>query len=167
MNYDNRPKIDIPKTAFEKWFDFIAGFIFVANFVFILIQWNEIPDRVPTHFNVFGEADDWGGKGFIWVLPLVGIFIWTMMTVLGKHPHTFNYMVQITEENAERQYRNGKLLMNMIKNEIILLFSYLSFSTIQVAKGGTMLLGIWELPIVLVTIFGTITIFTIRSFRLK
>ncbi|MET3699328.1 uncharacterized protein DUF1648 [Bacillus oleivorans] len=167
MKYENRPKMDIPKSAFEKGFDIIAGFIFFANIVYILIQWNDIPSQVPTHFNALGEADAWGNKGALWILPIVGTILWMIMAAFEKYPHTFNYMVTIKPENVERQYKNGKLLFNLIKNEMLLLFAYLTFSTIDVAKDGENGLGVWDLPITLGIIFGTIAIFMIRSFRLK
>jgi uncharacterized membrane protein len=40
-----------------------------------VIAWPELGDRIPIHFNARGEADSWGGKGSIWILP--GIFLWS------------------------------------------------------------------------------------------
>ena len=32
---------------------------------YLFINWAELPDRVPIHFNYKGEADDWGSKNFL------------------------------------------------------------------------------------------------------
>lgn len=32
---------------------------------YLFLTWQELPDRVPIHFNLKGEADDWGSKNFL------------------------------------------------------------------------------------------------------
>ncbi|NDK55151.1 SdpI family protein [Pontibacter fetidus] len=32
---------------------------------YLFIVWEQLPDRVPIHFNYKGEADDWGSKNFL------------------------------------------------------------------------------------------------------
>ena len=40
-----------------------------------LFLWNQLPDRLPTHFGVDGAADGWSGKGFaVFGLPLMMLF---------------------------------------------------------------------------------------------
>lgn len=37
-----------------------------------LILWNQLPDRMPTHWNAAGEIDGWSSKPFaVFVLPLI------------------------------------------------------------------------------------------------
>ncbi|WP_299819502.1 SdpI family protein [uncultured Pontibacter sp.] len=33
--------------------------------IYLFINWQALPDRVPIHFNYKGEADDWGSKNFL------------------------------------------------------------------------------------------------------
>ncbi len=40
-------------------------------FAYLLLRWNEIPDRVPLHWNIQGEADRWGPKAELWMIPLL------------------------------------------------------------------------------------------------
>ena len=40
-----------------------------------LLLWNQLPDKLPTHFGVDGAADGWSGKGFaVFGLPLLMLF---------------------------------------------------------------------------------------------
>jgi uncharacterized membrane protein len=45
--------------------------------------WDEMPDTVPTHFNIYGEVDDWGPK---WVnafmFPAIGLFTYLLLIFL-------------------------------------------------------------------------------------
>jgi uncharacterized membrane protein len=42
--------------------------------------WNGLPGRVPTHFNVNGQADDWSGKSLLLAIPAgLGLGIYLVM----------------------------------------------------------------------------------------
>ena len=36
--------------------------IILVPFVYLALAWNELPERVPVHFNLEGQADGWAGK---------------------------------------------------------------------------------------------------------
>ncbi|MGB4044410.1 MAG: DUF1648 domain-containing protein, partial [Thermacetogeniaceae bacterium] len=97
--------------------------------------WPALPDVIPTHFGISGEADGWGSKNNLFGLLGASVFIYVMMTVLNFFPHIFNYPVEITEKNARAQYANARLLMNIMKVEIAYLFAYIEWGTVQVALG--------------------------------
>ena len=37
--------------------------------------WNELPERVPLHWNPEGEADRWGSRAELWMIPGVYSFL--------------------------------------------------------------------------------------------
>ena len=40
-----------------------------------LLLWDQLPDKLPTHFGIDGAADGWSGKGFaVFCLPLMMLF---------------------------------------------------------------------------------------------
>jgi uncharacterized membrane protein len=166
MFYENRPKIKIPRTFLENILDVAAIILFIAGAVNLIMQWSSIPGTVPIHFNGAGEPDGWGSKVNLWILLVIGSMMWVLLTVLEKFPHVYNYLF-LTEENAERQYKNARLMLNVIKNEILFFFVYMSWVSTEVAKGENDGLGLWILPIFIITITGTIAFFIVRSIKLK
>jgi uncharacterized membrane protein len=52
-----------------------AGLV-IAPFVALAIIWNELPDRVPIHWNLGGEIDGWAPKttGLL-ITPLIGVIV--------------------------------------------------------------------------------------------
>ncbi|RXM46798.1 SdpI family protein [Flavobacterium sp. YO64] len=42
--------------------------IVLAPFVYLGMIWNSLPERVPIHWNINGQIDDWGNKSFLIVL---------------------------------------------------------------------------------------------------
>lgn len=45
--------------------------IVAAPFVYLALQWNQLPDRVPLHWNIRGEIDRWGDKSELWLIPFL------------------------------------------------------------------------------------------------
>jgi uncharacterized membrane protein len=163
---NSHPKINIKKTSFEKFADVLSVCLIVGTLVYLIYSWNDLPQRIPRHFNAAGEVDGWGGKGTIWILPVIGTFVFGLMTFLSKFPHLFNYPVLVTEENAPRLYAEARRLIVALKFEIILLFSYVSWESVNIAfnHGG---LGSWFIVVFLVSLFGTLGVFIYRLVRLR
>lgn len=159
-----QPAMKIPKSLFAKFLDWLTIFVFAAVVIYLITQFSSLPDRVPGHYDGEGNVDRWGSKMELWILPGVAVLLWISMTVLERYPHLFNYL-NLREDNIEAQYRNGQLMINVLKNESVLLFSFLIFQGIRVAAGAAEGLGIFFMPIFLVVIFGSMIIFLIRMLR--
>lgn len=159
-----QPAMKIPKSLFAKFLDWLTIFVFAAVVIYLITQFSSLPDRVPGHYDGEGNVDRWGSKMELWILPGVAVLLWIPMTVLERYPHLFNYL-NLREDNIEVQYRNGQLMINVLKNESVLLFSFLIFQGIRVATGAAEGLGIFFMPIFLVVIFGSMIIFLIRMLR--
>lgn len=162
----NPPKLEMEKTVFERLFDWLGILSFAAIILYLLVQWPSIPENVPMHFNAAGEVDGWGAKWTIFALPIVGAALWIGMYFLEKMPHVHNYL-NLTEENIRQQYKNSQLLLNVMKNEILIFFVYITWLGVRIAKGQTDTLDAWVLPIFLIVLFGSMGFFMVRSLRLK
>ncbi|WP_203361523.1 DUF1648 domain-containing protein [Bacillus sp. REN10] len=166
MTLKNQPVLKIPSTILEKISTVLSLLLLILNVIYLLIQWGELPNQVPIHFGVTGEADGWGGKGMIWFLPIMAFLLWIGLTLLERVPHLHNYS-GLTEENVESQYRNSRMMLNVMKTEIIIFMVLGSYQSVQVAHGHQFGLGIWELPIFLGVMFSTMGFFMYRAFKLK
>jgi hypothetical protein len=140
--------------------------LIAGNILYILWKWSILPEQIPVHFNAVGEVDGWGNRGMIWLLPAITVFLWISMTVLERYPHVYNYL-NLTEENAERQYKNARMMLNVLKAEITAFFVYLDWQSIQVALSNDTDLGKWDMFIFLGVIICSLAIFVIRLVRLK
>src|SRR5699024_8221500 len=132
-----------------------AVVIFLGSILYLLFVWAPMPNEGPGHYNAGGEVERWGRKGVLWIVQVVGLVLWVGLSILEKFRHSHNYS-NLTEDNAEQQYKNSRLMLNFLKNEILLIFAYINWKNIQVAKGQAESVGIWFLPIFLIIIFGTL-----------
>jgi len=58
-------------------------FIVSIPFIYLSFVWNSLPESVPIHWNIKGEADRFGEKAELWIipvlLPLLTYFIFLLM----------------------------------------------------------------------------------------
>ena len=154
-----QPKLKISRSQTESILEFISGGVLLFLIVLLFQNWERIPDSIPTHFGGSGRPDDWGSKYTLLLLPFILIIIYSGFTILSRYPHVCNYPWRITEENAERQYLLARTFLCWLKLEIILLFTFIEWATIQLALGYSEGLRLTFLPISLIVIFGTIGIY--------
>lgn len=148
-----RPKIKIPLTTTNKIIESLGLLFIVATWAIVFINYKNLPAIIPIHYNGVGEADGFGGKGSIFLMPILSIVLYIGLTILNRYPHVFNYPISITESNALRQYTIATSMIRWMKVIIIFIFGWTTIDTILQAKGYHEGLGIWFLPIILVLIF--------------
>jgi uncharacterized membrane protein len=164
---NSRPKLKIPLTVFEKASEIVNIVILLGTGIFLLLNYFNLPNRIPSHFGINGQPDGWGGKGSLIAIFIVNFIMYLFLTILGRFPHVYNYLCEITEENARFQYTNARTLMGLIKTELSIMFSYMLWVSILVALEKSKGLGIGYLPVFLIVVFGTLTFFIIRMVRGK
>ena len=162
-----RPKINPPLTTLEIMLEGLAAVFVVWMIASLIKDYPSLPQEVPTHFNAAGQPDAWGGKSTILILPLVTIVFYVGLTVLNRFPYIFNYPVEITAENAERQYRLAKTLVTMLKTVITGAFLFIHIRTMDVAQAKATGLGLSFIFLILGGTFIPIIIYMILALKNK
>lgn len=160
---NQRPVIKLEKSPVDVSVEGISVSL-VLLLVFIPIYFfGQLPDTIPTHFNARGVADGFGSKWTLLILPSMGTLMFVGLSILNRFPHDFNYPVEITEENAERQYRNGTRLIRAINLIIVASFCFIEWRIIDSASEVQGSLGPYFLPIFVGLIFGVIVLYFWKS----
>jgi uncharacterized membrane protein len=162
-SFENRPKIKLKLTAGDRVVE-AFGIIFLIILIALpIIYQKDLPDRVPIHFNAAGQPDDYGNRSSMWILPVTGASMYLLLTILSFFPRIYNFPVKITPENAIIQYRLATRLLRVLKTVLLMMFSFLSYQTIQTARGGAAGLGKSFLPIFLIITFGVVIFYLVQS----
>lgn len=79
--------------------------LIILPYAYLATIWHKLPDRVPTHFNIEGNVDDWSSKTSLLFLPgALGLGIYFLMLVIpvfdpkrkiqqmGEKYYTFRFM---------------------------------------------------------------------------
>jgi uncharacterized membrane protein len=64
--------------------NWLEATLLVAPLIALLVLWNDLPARVPIHWNLRGEIDAWSSKPFMLVLPLISLGIIVLLHVLPR-----------------------------------------------------------------------------------
>ncbi len=160
-----KPELDIEKLAVAKVFDVLVVALFAAALVYLIVQWNQLPDEIPAHFGGDGEVDRYGSRAELLLLPVIGLIMWVGMSVLEKYPHTYNY-INLRPDNKEIQYRYGVLFMNIIKNLSTLLFVFLIWQMTDIAMARIDSLNMSIFITLLVLLFGSIGFYIYKVMKL-
>ena len=137
----------------------------LAIWVLTITNYTNLPNTIPIHYNSAGQADGFGGKGYIFGLPVTATVLFMGLTILNKFPHVFNYPTAITTGNALRQYTNATNMIRYLKFIIVVIFGLISWQTIRIVNGKESGLGTWFLPLTLGLIFIPLTYFVLQSLK--
>ncbi|MCB0639042.1 MAG: DUF1648 domain-containing protein [Lewinella sp.] len=137
----SRPKIPIPTDETDRLLDRLGWLALLVMIALPAYYFNALPEVIPRHFNLQGEPDGYGSKWMIWLLPAVGAAMFFGLRALYPYPHLYNYPVEISPENAERQYRGGVKLVRSLNTLVVMVFAYLTYGTIQAGLGNQWGLG--------------------------
>jgi uncharacterized membrane protein len=61
-----------------------ALLVIAAMWAFALAVYPRLPDRIPTHWNVHGQVDGWGGRGAAFLFPVIALGFALLMEVLPR-----------------------------------------------------------------------------------
>ena len=157
--------IKIPLTLMGIISEIVALIGLLLPIIYMAAVWSTIPDIVPTHFGLSGQANAWGSKGSLLGLVGISIFIYILLTVTSKFPRAYNFPWPITEQNVEVQYKIGRSMVQTLKAEVLWIFAYINWISVQGALKKGMALGTAFLLVSFLLVFGTIGIYISRAFR--
>jgi uncharacterized membrane protein len=161
---DSMPRPEPPPLTITDWLlESAALVLLVGLWVLVAVAYPYLPEVIPIHFNLKGQADGFGSKDFIWLEPLVASALYTVMTLVNRRPDTFNYPVKITPENAGRQYALASRLMRYLKLIVVAVMLIIVLFVALPAMGVALALPNWLLPAFLVLIFGPVATYIWRS----
>lgn len=164
---NDRPQINLSLSSFDKWIEVLGWLALLAIWILSIYQYFFLPDEIPIHFNLSGEPDNYGSKGFILSLPVIASLLFLGLTALNNYPHLFNYPSEITQENAEVQYRLATRLIRILKFSIVLIFLLLAVKVSLITNSDFVLLGPFLMPVILGLVFIPIGLYLYQLSKVK
>lgn len=163
---ETRPKIKIVLTSTDKLIEKLGWILMILSWCIAIYSYITLPEIIPTHFDISGQANGYGNKLTILLIPLIGTGVLIGLSILNKYPEIFNYPNKITEENELESYTNATRMMRYLKLVIALVFIIVTIMINRSAQGhadGFIMI----LPVVLGLIFIPLIFFTIKFYKIK
>ncbi len=112
----------------------VAFLCCAATALIVAVRWNKLPEKIPTHFELNGEPNGFGGKKMLIVLLVVMVAITGLMYLSEMFPKMWNLPVKITDANREFVYRTVKYFMEV---ETIIMITFLAGPIIAIVFSKT------------------------------
>lgn len=125
--------------------------VLLGTILFLIIYWKHIPEQVPTHFDGAGQIDSWGEKKALWLLPIVGVFLYVFLS--GINAIVLSAMRQELPPSAE-------IWLSAIKLPTIALFSVMTIYAALLRP-----LPVWLTPLSIILPLVPITGLVVASVR--
>lgn len=164
---ESRPKIKIPLTPLDYCVELLGVLIFLGIWILTYINYNNLPEIIPSHFKADGTVDGHGPKEMIYSLPGIASIIYIALTILCRLPHLFNYSEPITTDNAYQKYTLSSRLMRYLKSVVLIVFYILIYKTIQSATNKVIGLPFWYLLLTVILIIVPLFFHVIKLTKQK
>jgi uncharacterized membrane protein len=116
-----------------------------------------LPGRIPTHFDIAGQPNAWGSPEFLWILPMVGLGLYLLLTALASVQfRSYNLPVRVTETNLPFIQQKTSEIVAWTKTEMLCLFAYIQATLIHGARLGHFRLAPTTVPVFMAVIFATV-----------
>jgi uncharacterized membrane protein len=86
----NQHPIKIPKERIDYFLLALSWLGWLSLVLLPAFSYQELPNRIPIHFDSRGEADGWDDKFAIWELPFIGSILFFGILLLLIFFHLFN-----------------------------------------------------------------------------
>ena len=103
-------------------FDILNFGLVVLLWWFTVTNYRSLPEKIPTHFDVEGKADQFGNKKFSFLIPALSILFYTGIFFLVRFSTMVNFPVEITQANQEIQFFIMNFFMRWLLLLVLLIF---------------------------------------------
>lgn len=128
-----------------------ACLLFAAT-IFVILNWHQVPDEIPIHYNFSGEVDRYGGKGALIFMMILAWVLLVVFSVISKCPNCWNMPVKVTDENKDKLYSITKMMLEIVKPIACLLFAIMMINAASVVSLPQWIIMALALAIVLVIV---------------
>ena len=157
---EERPILHIKKKTIDHIFVWGTWLLLIGVWILSITSYSKLPSIIPTHYGLNGQADGFGHKSTIFLLPGITTAIVILLSALCKFPHKFNYLTKIDASNAMQQYSAALRLMRFLQFFITNIFGYLTYKEISGAINHQSKLEFWLIPLLLFGSMGS-TVYTV------
>lgn len=155
------------KISKNQTFDLILEILGIIGILTLLVLpiifYTDLPDSLPRHYGSDGLPDAFGGKGVIWVLPIVGFVMYLVIRFISTLPEQINLPLKENPEDSEFKQKKYGRMIRILNVGIVFTFLFFTFNTIQIGLGNQTQLPSSFKPLTLLFIVGVISIFLIHD----
>lgn len=128
----------------------------ILTFLFLVIQWNQIPIQIPTHYDIYGTMDNYGQKN-----SLIGFFIIELVIYLLLKGIQWIVKLAINSSDTKKSF---KQYISFIAESFIFVSNF-SFSMLiyHMATSSNISFWITFCPLILAILIASFTFYKFET----
>jgi len=146
----------------------IASILVLASVAVSAYSYDQLPEKVPIHFDGSGQANGWGPKSAATILPvcvmlfLAGVYAASIHIVRDKKYWEKKMRKPVSDKDFQMMLLNSLHMLDWVVLIIMLMFLTIQVESFMVATGSLKTIsGVWAFMVVL---FGGAIYFTVQGF---
>lgn len=145
-------------------FNKLSWILIILLWIFSIYCYIIFPDNIPTHFNFRGEPDNYSNKASLFILAIIGTFVFSVLSFARKFPQ---HQSSNSSKHQNGQLQLHEVFLNYLRCFIMFLFIYIIFSTHQIVIHQASGLSSWFMPILIFFIFGPTIFYLYKTIKSK
>ncbi|MED4887211.1 DUF1648 domain-containing protein [Lysinibacillus sp. FSL R7-0073] len=144
----------------------IVATIFLAGFTATLIQYRKLPATIPVLQSFTSDHAQFGPKIAIFYLPFIALMLFLLLHYLEMKA-AYPVMRRNKPPLSHSQRQNAIMTFCLIKNSILLYFTYSLFNDLSIALGRDRILQQWHAYLFLFLLCGIFSMGIVRGILLN
>ncbi len=136
---------------------------------FAIFGSNQLPLKVPTHLNDFGQPDAWAARSSYEVLPMIAVIAYLALTVVAAYSTLAKHAAQANPESGPPLEALILKLITWIKLELMGIFLCIQLSSLHTVRHLEDPSSMWSgcMWTILVGVLGTIAWFVTAMIKME
>lgn len=155
-------------TRYETRLNYVTLILLTGLMVLSVYGVLTLPDRIPVHFNRYGEADRWGSPASLLIAPFLCLLIEGLLWFIRKAPpELMNFPGPRTPDNIARQMENIRHMLATQRVLAAFLFVVLTGQWIGAAMNAEPhRTTTWLILFFVALLLVSTSLFVVRAYRM-
>lgn len=137
----------------------ISCFVLVASWVFIISNFGNLPNSIPTHYGWDGNPDHYSSRNTIWITLVIQTILFFTLLYYSKNPTKPGL-------NIPKNLKQNKVVAEIVVSSLLFIIMLL-LGTISCASIITSLENLQKISLVISCILGLLFVWFIGIFLLS
>jgi len=112
----------------------ISFVVLILIWIFTIVNFKNLPETIPIHYNIAGTPDGFGPKSTIWFETTLTTALFLFLMYVSKKP---NFPLLNIPQNIKKKPILTEFIVSILLLIIMLIFADINYESIQNALGKT------------------------------
>lgn len=152
----------IKSIKYYQYLNLFSSLMLLSTFLYLIICWSTIPQKIPGHYNGSGIIDRWGNKSELWFVYIIAVLMLLGLSAIEHFSKTRNTYNEMTKIDFEK--------VSLLTKEFIVtnkFFLTLNFTFLTINSSLCLNLPTWYNLVVFTTLFAVAIVYMIKFLLVK